>query len=69
MKYQEVATKLHKLGCQEIPRRGSGSHRRYNPSHGAIAPVPNWGNKDLKIGTLRQIVRILGLDWEDFKRV
>jgi hypothetical protein len=25
MKYQEVATKLHKLGCQEIPRRGGGT--------------------------------------------
>jgi len=70
MKYREVAIKLHKLGCQEIPRRGGGSHRKwYNPNNGAIVPVPDWGNKDLKMGTLRHIVRILDLDWEEFKRI
>jgi predicted RNA binding protein YcfA (HicA-like mRNA interferase family) len=30
-------------------------------------PIPDGGNKDLKIGTLRQIIRQLGLDWENFK--
>ncbi|MSP12369.1 MAG: type II toxin-antitoxin system HicA family toxin [Chloroflexi bacterium] len=53
MKYREVSSKLHKLGCQEIPRRGGGSHRKWhNPANGKIAPIPDWGSKDLKIGTL-----------------
>ena len=69
MKYQEVAANLRNLGCQEIPRRGGGSHRKWhNPATGSIVPVPDWGSKDLKIGTLRHIIRQLDLDWEDFKR-
>lgn len=37
------------------------------PKNKAIVPIPDWGNKDLKIGTLRQIIRQLDLDWEEFK--
>ena len=68
MKYREIAKKLRALGCEELPRRGSGSHRKWhNPVTGKIAPIPDWGSKDLKMGTLRHIVRQLGLDWEGFK--
>jgi len=31
-------------------------------------PVPDWGAKDLKFGTLRGIVRQLGLDWKKFEQ-
>ncbi|MBC7250288.1 MAG: type II toxin-antitoxin system HicA family toxin [Anaerolineae bacterium] len=69
MKYREVARKLRKLGCEEIPRRGGGSHRKWhNPASGGFAPIPDWGSKDLKIGTLRHIVQLLDLDWEEFLR-
>lgn len=69
MKYDEVAKKLRRLGCEEIPRRSGGSHRKWhNLNTGNIAPVPDWGGKDLKLGTLRHIVRQLNLDWEEFKR-
>jgi len=69
MKYRDIARKLRKLGCEEIPRRGGGSHRKWvNPSTGDFAAVPDWGAKDLKIGTLRHIISQLGLDWETFKR-
>ncbi|HEX9918983.1 MAG TPA: type II toxin-antitoxin system HicA family toxin [Pyrinomonadaceae bacterium] len=68
MKYKEVAAKLHRLGCIEIPRRSGGSHRKWhNPQKQKIAPVPDWGNKSLKFGTVRAIVRQLDLDWEAFK--
>ncbi len=67
MKYREVAEKLRKLGCEEIPRRSRGSHRKWhNPATGAIRPLPDWGAKDLKMGTLRQVIRGLGLDWDEF---
>ena len=58
MKYREVAQKLTILGCEEISRRGGGSHRKwYNPISDKIVPVPDWGSKDLKLGTLRAIIR------------
>ncbi|MBE9175919.1 type II toxin-antitoxin system HicA family toxin [Synechocystis salina LEGE 06155] len=67
MKYKEVARKLKQMGCQEIPRKGGGSHRKWhNPTNGSIISIPDWGSKDLKIGTLQQIVRQLSLDWNDF---
>ena len=69
MKYREVARKLRTLGCEELPRKGTGSHHKWhNPATGGFTPVPDWGDKDLKTGTVRHIVRLLGLDWEDFKR-
>ena len=69
MKYREVAHKLRALGCEELPRRRGGSQRKWhNPATGHIAPVPDWSAKDLKMGTLRHIVRQLGLDWEAFKQ-
>ena len=68
MKYREVTNKLIELGCKEIQRRGSGSHRKWhNPATRKIVPVPDWGSKDIKKGTLRHIIRQLGLDWENFK--
>jgi predicted RNA binding protein YcfA (HicA-like mRNA interferase family) len=70
MRYREAAKKLRKLGCEELARRSGGSHRAWhNPVTGAVSPLPDWGHKDLKIGTLRQVVRDLGLDWEEFKKV
>lgn len=67
MKYKEAARKLKQMGCQEISRKGGGSHRKWhNPRDGEITVIPDWGSKDLKIGTLRQIVRQLGLDWDKF---
>jgi mRNA interferase HicA len=69
MKYISAARKLRSMGCEELPRRGGGSHRKWhNPATGRIAPLPDWGGKDLKIGTLRAVVRQLGLDWELFQK-
>ena len=47
MTYREVARKLRRLGCQELPRRGGGSHRKwYNPATGQGTTIPDWGPKD-----------------------
>ena len=52
MKYREASKKLKVLGCEELPRRGAGSHRIWhNLKNGKIAPLPDWGAKDLKLGT------------------
>ena len=37
-----------------------------NSHTGQNSPLPDWGRRDLKIGTLRSAVRKLGLDWQEF---
>jgi len=67
MKYREITKKLEALGGEQLPRRGAGSHHVWhNPANGKIAPLPDWGAKDLKLGTLRAVIRQLGLDWKAF---
>jgi mRNA interferase HicA len=67
VKYPEVARKLQTLGCHEVPRKVGGSHRKWkNPTNAKSTVVPNWGSKDLKLGTIRAVVRQLGLTWQDF---
>jgi predicted RNA binding protein YcfA (HicA-like mRNA interferase family) len=63
MKYREVARKLEVLGCQELPRRSGGSHRKwFNPNIQQATVLPDWGSRDLKLGTLRVAIRQLGID-------
>jgi mRNA interferase HicA len=67
MRYREAVRKLQMLGCQELPRRGGGSHRKWlNPNTQQITVLPDWGSRDLKLGTLRAAIRQLGIDWEIF---
>ena len=68
MNYRDVAKRLKKLGCQELSRHSRGSHRKwYNPITERATVVPDWGGKDLKLGTLRAVMRQLGIDWKDFE--
>ena len=72
MRYREVERKLRSLGCVNLSHKGTGSHRKwYNPAakNTVPVPIPDWGSRDLKNGTLRAIVRQLELAWEDFNRV
>jgi predicted RNA binding protein YcfA (HicA-like mRNA interferase family) len=70
MTYREAARKLAALGCREIPRRGGGSHRKWNnPATNRSTVLPDHGGKDLKLGTVRAAVRQLGLDWATFQQV
>lgn len=67
MKYREIAKKLHRLGYEEIKRRRSGSHRIWeHPQTKLSASIPDWGSRDLKIGTLRGILKQLGIDYQTF---
>ena len=67
MIYREIAGKLNRLGCQEIKRPGGGSHRKwFNPATNGGTVIPDWGRRDLKIGTLRGSIRQLGIDWSRF---
>jgi len=66
MKYRDVARRLRELGCRELTH-GKGSHRKwYNPLSGKVTTVPDWGSKDLAPGTVRAVIRELGLSREEF---
>ncbi len=44
MNYRDVARKLKALGCDELPRRGGGSHRKWvNQANDRVSSVPDWG--------------------------
>ncbi|MBC8466844.1 MAG: type II toxin-antitoxin system HicA family toxin [Deltaproteobacteria bacterium] len=63
MNYRELTKKLRLNGCHEISRRGSGSHRKwFNPATDRATTIPDWGGKDLKVGTISAILRQLGID-------
>jgi predicted RNA binding protein YcfA (HicA-like mRNA interferase family) len=68
MRYREVARKLTALGCEESPRKGGGSHRKWhNPATQRATSIPDWGGRDLKLGTIREAVRQLEIDWKSFQ--
>jgi predicted RNA binding protein YcfA (HicA-like mRNA interferase family) len=66
MRYRVLAKRLRKLGCQEL-RSAKGSHRIwYNATTDMETVVPDWGTKDLKPGTVRGIIRQLGISRQEF---
>ena len=68
MKYRELTKRLKQLGCNEVPTKKGGSHRMWeNPSQEKEASIPDWRGKDLKTGTLRGILRKLGINYKDFR--
>jgi len=70
MNYKELAKRLRALGCHEVPRRGGGSHRKWlNPTTGRGTVIPDWGNKDLKEGTIRGILKQLAIDLSNFEKI
>ena len=63
MNYREFTKKLSAIGCHEMMRRGGGSHRKwFNPVSGRGTTIPDWGHKDLKVGTISAVCRQLGVD-------
>jgi mRNA interferase HicA len=67
MRYREVIRKLKALGCEELPRRGGGSHRKwFNPDTQKSTSLPDWGSRDLKLGTVRSAIKQLGIDFDAF---
>ena len=59
--------KLRALGCEEQLRRERGSHRIWrHPITGGSAVVPDYGSRDLRVGTIRVVLRNLGVGWGEF---
>jgi predicted RNA binding protein YcfA (HicA-like mRNA interferase family) len=48
-------------------RVGKGSHRIwYNPLTGKVSSIPDWGARDLTLGTVRAVIRELGISRREF---
>lgn len=66
MRYRDLSRRLERLGC-ELERQGEGSHTIWrNPATGRRAVIADWGGKDIPPGTVRAIIRQLGLSREEF---
>lgn len=66
MRYRKLAKRLRQLGCEEL-RTGKDSHRIWhNPATGKVATVPDWGAGDLAPGTVRAVIRELGISRREF---
>ena len=69
MKYRELTKKLRKLGC-EFVRQAPGAHAIWwNPANRRFTTIPRHKGKDLPKGTVRAILRQLGIDPEELRQV
>ncbi|HAW57974.1 MAG TPA: type II toxin-antitoxin system HicA family toxin [Bacteroidales bacterium] len=67
MNYRELTRRLNHLNCV-LDRQARGSHEIWINLHtGARTTIPNWGNRDLKPGTVSNILRDLGIAKKDFE--
>ena len=67
MRYRELTRKLRRLGC-DFDRRAKGDHEIWmNTSTHARTTIPNWGNRDLKPGTIAAILLDLGILRDDLE--
>ena len=62
MNYRKLTRRLRQLDC-EFVRQASGSHEVWwNLSNEQFTVIPRHGGRDLPAGTLRTILRQLGID-------
>ncbi len=68
MNYRELTGKLRRLGCAFV-KQGRGDHEIWMNTKGrAKTTIPNWRGHDLREGTIRGILRDLGISKDDFDR-
>jgi predicted RNA binding protein YcfA (HicA-like mRNA interferase family) len=65
-KYREFERKLTKLGYRIV--RQKGSHVIYSDGKNTF-PVPNHGSKDISPGVERQLLKILDLTVDEFRKI
>jgi len=65
MSYNEVITRIKRYGFR-FYRQGKGSHELWvRDEDGKVVPVPRT-SKDIKNGTVRAIIRIVGVSVKEF---
>ena len=64
--YREVTRRLDRLGFR-FYRQGKGSHELWvRDSDGRVIPVPHHRGKSIRKGTVRAIIREVGVSVEEF---
>jgi len=66
MNYKQLTRRLSELGC-EFARQAPGSHEVWrNQKNHTYAIVPRHSGRDIPIGTLRSVLRQLGIPPDEF---
>ncbi|HRQ37732.1 MAG TPA: type II toxin-antitoxin system HicA family toxin [Chloroflexota bacterium] len=66
LSYQEVTRRLRQIGFR-FYRQGKGSHELWvRDEDGRVIPIPRHGGKKIRKGTVRAIIREVGLSVEEF---
>ena len=66
LRYREVVKRLRRLGFR-FYRQGRGSHELWvRDADGLVIPVPRHGGKPIRKGTVRAIIREIGLSVDEF---
>ena len=64
--YREVTRRLRKLGFR-FYRQGKGSHELWvRDADGRVVPVPHHQGKSIRKGTVRAIIREVGVSVDEF---
>jgi len=67
--YEEVTHRLRKLGFR-LYRRGKGSHELWvRDVDGRVVPVPHYRGKKIRKGTVRAIIREIGMSVAEFMQL
>jgi predicted RNA binding protein YcfA (HicA-like mRNA interferase family) len=67
MRYRELRRRLRKLGCEPL-RQAGGSHEIWwRPETDLRIVIPNHPAREIPTGTLRAILKDLGLTLEDLR--
>lgn len=66
LSYQEITRRLRKLDFR-FYRQGKGSHELWvRDTDGRVIPVPCYKGKKIRKGTIRAIIREVGMSVEEF---
>jgi predicted RNA binding protein YcfA (HicA-like mRNA interferase family) len=66
LRYHEVEKRLRHFGFR-LYRQGRGSHELWvRDSDGVVVPVPRHEGKTIRLGTLRAIIREIGVSVKEF---
>ncbi|MBM3129908.1 MAG: type II toxin-antitoxin system HicA family toxin [Chloroflexi bacterium] len=66
LNYQEITSRLRRLGFR-FYRHGKGSHELWvRETDGRVVPVPHYRGKKVRKGTLRAIIREVGVSVVEF---
>jgi predicted RNA binding protein YcfA (HicA-like mRNA interferase family) len=66
LSYPEITRRLRLLGFR-FYRQGKGSHELWvRDEDGRVAPVPHYHGKNVRKGTVRAIIREIGVEVQEF---